>query len=340
MSPLHTLSPESWEDTADDGANTAFSQVCFLCTWSSSESATLMATGAGAQLSSPLNTDPGALQCRSTPPASDLHKPSQVRRGNQKEGTRGLAWWHSGKESSCKCSGHRFDPWSGKIPHASEQLSPCATTTEPGKPHYWAQVLQLLNPEHPRARAPQREKPRQWEACTLQLERWAPIPVMRESPCSHEDPAQPKLNQFNYFFLIKEEERKKQPEKPLPTKGSPKQLFSDPVPDALETEISLRVSLEPLICTVGLCRVAACHPIRQSSVSLLQEHHGTRPVWGVTVRHQPWRSNNPADSHNSSGVDTGPRWLCARPYLTEQKRRGKSACNLCLWSRKSIWRLI
>ena len=24
-----------------------------------------------------------------------------------------------------------FDPWSGKIPHAMEQLSPCATTTEP-----------------------------------------------------------------------------------------------------------------------------------------------------------------------------------------------------------------
>ncbi|XP_073657573.1 serologically defined colon cancer antigen 8 isoform X3 [Tursiops truncatus] len=26
---------------------------------------------------------------------------------------------------------HGFDPWSGKIPHAVEQLSPCATTTEP-----------------------------------------------------------------------------------------------------------------------------------------------------------------------------------------------------------------
>ena len=27
--------------------------------------------------------------------------------------------------------GHGFEPWSGKIPHAMEQLSPCATTTEP-----------------------------------------------------------------------------------------------------------------------------------------------------------------------------------------------------------------
>ena len=25
---------------------------------------------------------------------------------------------------------HGFEPWSGKIPHAAEQLSPCATTTE------------------------------------------------------------------------------------------------------------------------------------------------------------------------------------------------------------------
>ena len=27
--------------------------------------------------------------------------------------------------------GHGFDPWSGKIPHAEEQLSPCTTAIEP-----------------------------------------------------------------------------------------------------------------------------------------------------------------------------------------------------------------
>ena len=27
--------------------------------------------------------------------------------------------------------GHRFDPWSGKMPHAMEQLSLCTTATEP-----------------------------------------------------------------------------------------------------------------------------------------------------------------------------------------------------------------
>ena len=43
----------------------------------------------------------------------------------------GLPWWHSGWGSACQCRVHGFEPWSGKIPHAAEQLSPCATTTEP-----------------------------------------------------------------------------------------------------------------------------------------------------------------------------------------------------------------
>ena len=35
----------------------------------------------------------------------------------------------------------RLDPWSGKIPHAAEQLSQCSTVTEP-------MHCQLLKPEH------------------------------------------------------------------------------------------------------------------------------------------------------------------------------------------------
>ena len=42
----------------------------------------------------------------------------------------GLPWWSSGWESVCQCRGNGFDPWSGKIPHAAGQMSPCATTTE------------------------------------------------------------------------------------------------------------------------------------------------------------------------------------------------------------------
>ena len=41
----------------------------------------------------------------------------------------GLPCWRSGLESACQSRGH--GPWSGKIPHAAEQLSPCTTTTEP-----------------------------------------------------------------------------------------------------------------------------------------------------------------------------------------------------------------
>ena len=32
--------------------------------------------------------------------------------------------------------GTQFEPCSGKIPHAVEQLSPCATTTEPARHNY------------------------------------------------------------------------------------------------------------------------------------------------------------------------------------------------------------
>ena len=61
----------------------------------------------------------------------------------------GLPWWRSGWESACQCRGHGFEPWSGKIPHAAEQLGPCATTTEPA----------CLEP------VPRNKRPRQWEAC-------------------------------------------------------------------------------------------------------------------------------------------------------------------------------
>ena len=43
----------------------------------------------------------------------------------------GLPWWLSGWESACQCRGHGFEPWSGKIPHAAEQLGSWATITEP-----------------------------------------------------------------------------------------------------------------------------------------------------------------------------------------------------------------
>ena len=42
----------------------------------------------------------------------------------------GLSWRLSGQESTCQCRRHGFALWSGRVPHAEEQLSLIATTTE------------------------------------------------------------------------------------------------------------------------------------------------------------------------------------------------------------------
>ena len=44
----------------------------------------------------------------------------------------GLPWWYSYRlKIHLPIQGNGFEPWSRKIPRAVEQLSPCATTTEP-----------------------------------------------------------------------------------------------------------------------------------------------------------------------------------------------------------------
>ena len=45
-----------------------------------------------------------------------------------------LPWWLSGEESPWQCMGQGFNSWSGKIPHATGQLSLSATTTETCEP--------------------------------------------------------------------------------------------------------------------------------------------------------------------------------------------------------------
>ena len=47
-----------------------------------------------------------------------------------KEITIGLTLWLSNKESICQCRRRGFNPWSGKIPHALEQLSAGASDVE------------------------------------------------------------------------------------------------------------------------------------------------------------------------------------------------------------------
>ena len=60
----------------------------------------------------------------------DFEHQKKLQNKTIKNGSRGLPWWRSGWESACQCRAHGFEPWSGKIPHAAEQLGPWATTTE------------------------------------------------------------------------------------------------------------------------------------------------------------------------------------------------------------------
>ena len=100
--------------------------------------------------------------------------------------TFGLPWWLSGKESACQCWRHGFDPWSGRIPQATEQLSSCPTTAEPvllepRNHNYPVHVPQLLKATCPRSCALQQEKPPRWEAFTLQPVRF---PLLYEKTVS------------------------------------------------------------------------------------------------------------------------------------------------------------
>ena len=62
------------------------------------------------------------------------------------------------------------DPWSRKIPHLGiaqpVDHNYWAWALEPGSHNYWAYMPQQLKSPHPRAHAPQWEKPLQQEACT------------------------------------------------------------------------------------------------------------------------------------------------------------------------------
>ena len=78
----------------------------------------------------------------------------------------GLPWWRSGWESACQCRGHGLEPWSGKIPHATEQLGPWATITEP------ARLEPVLR----------NKRGRNGERSAHRDEEWSPLAATRESP--------------------------------------------------------------------------------------------------------------------------------------------------------------
>ena len=109
----------------------------------------------------------------------------------------GLPWWLRGKESSCQWRRHRFDPWSGKVPHASEQLNPWATitepvletpgaeSTEPTHHDYWSP--RALEPVFRNKRSHHSEKQVESNSCLPQLER---------SRYSNKEIAQPEINRI------------------------------------------------------------------------------------------------------------------------------------------------
>ena len=78
----------------------------------------------------------------------------------------GFPWWRSGWESACQCRGHGFEPWSGKIPHAAEQLGSWATATESAR----------LEPVLRNKRGRDSERPAHRD------EEWPPLATTRESP--------------------------------------------------------------------------------------------------------------------------------------------------------------
>ena len=107
--------------------------------------------------------------------------------------TLGFPWWLSGEEVTCQCWRHGFHPWVRKIPHASEQLSPCATTTEPV---FWSLGTTTPEPTHAKARAQQQEKPPQWEI-QHRNEEWPPLITTREKPLQGQRPSAAKNKYIN-----------------------------------------------------------------------------------------------------------------------------------------------
>ena len=78
----------------------------------------------------------------------------------------GFPWWRSGWESACQCRGRGFEPWSERIPHATERLGPWATIAEPAR----------LEPVLRNKRGRNSERPAHRD------EEWPPLAATGESP--------------------------------------------------------------------------------------------------------------------------------------------------------------
>ena len=110
-----------------------------------------------------------------------------------------LPWWLSGKECSCQCRGHRFEPWPGKIPRP-----------KPVRQQRLSQHYATTKADTPGALTPEQERPLQWEACSPQLEK----------ACAQQGRPSTAINKFKKIFFKKKRQMEGQP--PWPTFHSPK----------------------------------------------------------------------------------------------------------------------
>jgi len=139
-----------------------------------------------AGISSKLPEDADAAGLWTKPRVTRGHHVSITSDGAVKNTETGLPWWLGGKESTCQCRRHGFDPWSGNILHVAEQLSPYATTTEPVFDSQGTVTTEALA-SHPRAvlckkRSHCDEKPTHHAP---QLESSPCLSQLQKSPCSN-----------------------------------------------------------------------------------------------------------------------------------------------------------
>ena len=97
------------------------------------------------------------------------------------------------QESTCQCRGHRFDPWSRKIPHAEDQLNPCTTAT--GAQASWSLALQ----QKPLSEWPTR---RDRSPCCLHPEK---VCVQQQRPSTAK-------NKYSYYIKNKHQKKPEQVE--------------------------------------------------------------------------------------------------------------------------------
>ena len=98
-----------------------------------------------------------------------------------------LPWWSGGKEYTCQFRGHWFHPWSGKIPHAVKQLSPCTTTTEACAP--WRPCLLQLE------KAQAQKWRTSWSQKNPKHNQWPPTKKKQQNSQTH------------YNFLLKKKKK-------------------------------------------------------------------------------------------------------------------------------------